>query len=326
MSQLHHPNILELEDVVFSFQAPKGTVIEELETEESEAEELGNKELEVISVLILPVALSSLYDVNKKTLTIEDRKFIALQILRGAAYIQSNDILHGDYKEANILMYKCDEQYLIKIGDFGLANTHRCRQLSGNYNVFAPMYSPPEILLGGKYTMKGDIWALGVIMAQLLSDVSSYLSGDNERDRFYWIFRVFGTPTEETWPGVTTLPLYNPKFYLFKNTNPYQRLTGLIPGAKSILDKMLILDPSKRHDLFNIMNDPFFDDVRDKLLQPCFNASTITSINCGVYLLNSYIKIASPIRSEDITNEMVSILIDWIYQIKIAYKRFQIER
>ena len=34
--------------------------------------------------------------------------------------------------------------------------------------------------------------------------------GDSEIDQLYQIFRVKGTPTEETWPGVAKLPNYSP--------------------------------------------------------------------------------------------------------------------
>ena len=34
------------------------------------------------------------------------------------------------------------------------------------------------------------------------------LPGDSEIDELFRIFRLFATPTEATWPGVTALPDY----------------------------------------------------------------------------------------------------------------------
>lgn len=42
------------------------------------------------------------------------------------------------------------------------------------------------------------------------ADVS--ILGDSEIDELFRIFRILGTPTEETWPSVTTLPDYKPDF------------------------------------------------------------------------------------------------------------------
>lgn len=36
--------------------------------------------------------------------------------------------------------------------------------------------------------------------------------GDSQIDELFRIFRVFGTPNEEMWPGVSLLRDYNPNF------------------------------------------------------------------------------------------------------------------
>ena len=36
--------------------------------------------------------------------------------------------------------------------------------------------------------------------------------GDSEIDQIFRIFRTLGTPSEEIWPGVTSLPDYKPLF------------------------------------------------------------------------------------------------------------------
>lgn len=39
-----------------------------------------------------------------------------------------------------------------------------------------------------------------------------YYLGDSEIDEIFKIFRILGTPTEETWPGVSDLPDYKSDF------------------------------------------------------------------------------------------------------------------
>ena len=52
--------------------------------------------------------------------------------------------------------------------------------------------------------------------------------GDSEIDQLYQIFRMKGTPTEETWPGVTKLPNYSPTSF------PSWRSNGLCSQEKIV--------------------------------------------------------------------------------------------
>lgn len=38
------------------------------------------------------------------------------------------------------------------------------------------------------------------------------LLGESQIDQLFRIFRLLGTPSEEVWPGVSTLPDYNANF------------------------------------------------------------------------------------------------------------------
>jgi hypothetical protein len=43
--------------------------------------------------------------------------------------------------------------------------------------------------------------------------------GDSEIDQIFKIFQLHGTPTEQTWPGVNSLPDFKPTFPQFKVQN-----------------------------------------------------------------------------------------------------------
>ena len=73
-------------------------------------------------------------------------------------------------------------------------------------------YRAPEILLGSqKYSCPIDIWSLGTIFAEMINKKPLF-QGDSEIDQLFRIFRVLTTPTEETWPGVTSLPDFKVSF------------------------------------------------------------------------------------------------------------------
>ena len=100
--------------------------------------------------------------------TIYDSKFFN-QILRGLKYLYQNNILHRDIKPQNILI--SDKN--IKISDFGLAKSFEKYELINTF-CGSPLYMAPEIIKNRKYTLKSDIWSLGVVFFELISKVHPY--------------------------------------------------------------------------------------------------------------------------------------------------------
>lgn len=88
---------------------------------------------------------------------------ITLDILKGLAHLHSKNIIHRDLKPDNILL----QGKTPRLADFGLARilnvTAQTLRISGTFS-----YMSPESL-DGKLTTKGDIWATGVILYQLLT-------------------------------------------------------------------------------------------------------------------------------------------------------------
>jgi hypothetical protein len=52
--------------------------------------------------------------------------------------------------------------------------------------------------------------------------------GDSEIDELFKIFRTLGTPNEETWPGVTSLPDFKSAFPKW----PPKNLASIVPGLE----------------------------------------------------------------------------------------------
>lgn len=50
--------------------------------------------------------------------------------------------------------------------------------------------------------------------------------GDSEIDQLFQIFRILGTPTEVTWPGVTQLPDYKGSFPRW----PRKEMKDIVPN------------------------------------------------------------------------------------------------
>ena len=51
------------------------------------------------------------------------------------------------------------------------------------------------------------MWAIGAIFAEMFKRKPLF-QGDSEIDQLLKIFKILGTPSEDSWPGVTSLPDY----------------------------------------------------------------------------------------------------------------------
>ncbi|XP_078484914.1 cyclin-dependent kinase 2-like [Ciona intestinalis] len=180
------------------------------------------------------------------------------QLLQGIAYCHSHRVLHRDLKPQNLLL---DEHGCIKLADFGLARAIGVPVRMYTHEVITLWYRPPEILLGSKYYSTAvDIWSIGCIFAEMVHKKTLF-PGDSEIDQLFRIFRTLGTPTEDEWPGVSSLPDFKTKFPNW----PAQPLERVLPEINSVgidfLKKMVTYDPTRRITAKAAMTNMFFNDV-----------------------------------------------------------------
>ncbi|XP_053445339.1 cyclin-dependent kinase 7 isoform X3 [Nycticebus coucang] len=110
-----------------------------------------------------------------------------------------------DLKPNNLLL---DENGVLKLADFGLAKSFGSPNRAYTHQVVTRWYRAPELLFGARmYGVGVDMWAVGCILAELLLRVP-FLPGDSDLDQLTRIFETLGTPTEEQWPDMCSLPDY----------------------------------------------------------------------------------------------------------------------
>lgn len=92
---------------------------------------------------------------------------IMKQLTSAMAHAHDNGIIHRDIKPQNILM---DEAGNVKITDFGIATTLNATSYTQTNSVIGTVhYLSPEQARGGIATMKSDIYALGIVLYELLT-------------------------------------------------------------------------------------------------------------------------------------------------------------
>ncbi len=117
--------------------------------------------------------------VTARKSTIDDRLRLFRQILAAAAHAHRHLVVHRDLKPANILIDKGGQ---VKLLDFGIAKliddgtaanaAADLTQLGGR--VMTLRYAAPEQVAEGAISTATDIYALGVILHELLTGLSPY--------------------------------------------------------------------------------------------------------------------------------------------------------
>uniref|UniRef100_A0A8C5AYW4 Protein kinase domain-containing protein n=1 Tax=Gadus morhua TaxID=8049 RepID=A0A8C5AYW4_GADMO len=159
-------------------------------------------------------------------------KIFLYQILRGLAYCHKRKVLHRDLKPQNLLI---NEKGELKLADFGLARAKSVPTKTYSNEVVTLWYRPPDVLLGSsEYSTQIDMWGVGCILYEMAAGRPLF-PGSTVDDELHLIFRLLGTPTEENWPGITSIeefksykfPKYKP--HLSPQRRPHRRARFLFP-------------------------------------------------------------------------------------------------
>ena len=166
---------------------------------------------------------------RRKTLTELEVQCYAVQLIKALKYLHSHRIIHRDLKLGNLFL---TDKMELKVGDFGLATKldfdgERKRTVCGT-----PNYIAPEILDGKSgHSYEVDIWSFGVIMYTL----------------------IVGKPPFETNNVKETYKRIKMNNYSF----PERAIMS--DSAKALISEILVLDPSKRPTLDEILESDFFN-------------------------------------------------------------------
>ncbi|XP_045802566.1 cell division control protein 2 homolog [Trifolium pratense] len=171
-------------------------------------------------------------------------KSFMYQILSAVEYCHCHEIIHRDLKPTNLLIDRSEK--IIKLADFGLARELGDPDMMYTRKVATLCYRAPEILFGcGKYSTPIDIWSVGCIFGEMLLE-KPLLEGKYWMDELEMFFSMFGTPTEETWPGITKLCTNITTYPKYEPVDLSTMFYDLDPTGLNLLTTMLCLDPNKR--------------------------------------------------------------------------------
>ncbi|HVS54804.1 MAG TPA: serine/threonine-protein kinase, partial [Casimicrobiaceae bacterium] len=117
--------------------------------------------------------------VNEKPVELKRALQMAIDICTGMTVAHQVGIVHRDLKPANVLI---NQEGLLKIVDFGVAAAQRegdTQLTKTGYVIGSPKYMAPEQILGKKVDQRADIYALGVMLYEMVTGVPPYSRGDH---------------------------------------------------------------------------------------------------------------------------------------------------
>ncbi|XP_067003119.1 3-phosphoinositide-dependent protein kinase 1 isoform X2 [Anabrus simplex] len=160
-------------------------------------------------------------------------RFYAAELLHALEHLHNLGIIHRDLKPENILL---DERMHILVTDFGSAKIlkeepavkkdEQPQRQRRNSFVGTAQYVSPELLTEKSVSKSSDLWALGCIIYQMVAGLPPFMARSE-----YLIFQKI-TKLEYEFPD------------------------GFAPSARHLVEKLLVLDSSKRLGALDTVNYP----------------------------------------------------------------------
>ena len=162
-----------------------------------------------------------------KMKNIGDVKHVFLQICHAVKYLHDMGIAHGDIKPENVLV---DDHGLVKLTDFGYC--HTSYEGTNDDKSGTLLYAAPELFIDGIFRpMRADMWSLGVTLFSMATGQFPFPDGDDA----YTVRQIL------------------------KGNLLFPREMNL--DVKNLVKKLLVLDPTRRLTIDEVLAEPFFESV-----------------------------------------------------------------
>lgn len=244
LKDLCHPNIVKMEDFI---------IIEGMA---------------IITMELMPTDLGTYMFkrmVENRPLSSLEIIEIVQQLLEAISYLHDRGLLHRDVKPQNVLYDP--ETRRVRLADMGLSRAVGSAGEGLHSNEIQTLnYRPPEVILGARdYGRQVDIWPVGVILYELLTNQPFIKNPRYELFALFDILRYFGTPTLEEFPEMAKLDHYRHTLPRFKK-NDFKNVKNLGTLGRDLFLQMCKINPSHRPEAKTLLSHKYFEE-KPRLLQ-----------------------------------------------------------
>uniref|UniRef100_A0A4W6FH32 cyclin-dependent kinase n=1 Tax=Lates calcarifer TaxID=8187 RepID=A0A4W6FH32_LATCA len=216
------------------------------------------------------------------------REVSLLKNLKHANIVTLHDIIHTDrcltlvfeYLDSDLKQYLDNCGNLMSMHNVKVSHTHgkdssmrtvvhRAKSVptkTYSNEVVTLWYRPPDVLLGStEYSTPIDMWGVGCILYEMATGRPMF-PGATVKEELHLIFRLIGTPTEETWSGISSNEDF--RSYLFPQYRP-QALINHVPRLDTegidLLSALLLYDTRSRISSEAALQHPYFLSLGDNI-------------------------------------------------------------
>ena len=188
-------------------------------------------------------SLADLIQESHGGIGVQKAAFFLREIAKGISYLHESGIVHRDLKPGNVFY----ENGQVKIGDYGLSKIiNTSRYSNQTITVGTVHYMAPEIGVG-KYDSSIDIYALGVVLYEMLTGRVPYLGE---------------SPTE----------------ILMKHLNSEPDLNGIDETFARVITKAMARDPRDRYNTVQEMVEDVFGEEQVRQSMSHFSPQELSMI------------------------------------------------
>ncbi|KAL9654085.1 hypothetical protein ABK040_011629 [Willaertia magna] len=157
-----------------------------------------------------------------------------IQICLAVKYIHDKRILHRDLKTQNIFL---TQDGSVKLGDFGISKVLQSTMECARTLVGTPYYLSPELCQEKPYNNKSDIWSLGCILYEMVTQKHAFEANNMKA--------LVGKILRGTYPPISTT---------------------FSSGLRDLVSKMLQKDPKDRPSINSVLKLPFIQSRMEFLV------------------------------------------------------------
>jgi serine/threonine protein kinase len=136
---------------------------------------------------------------QKSQMSLAAKLDLMIDVLNGLSFAHRRGIIHRDIKPANI---RIDQEGRARIMDFGVAKLEKSNLTGTGMMMGTPNYMAPEQITGAELTPSVDLWSVGAMLYELISNKKPFQADTLHRV----LFRIVSEPPSELLESNPGLP------------------------------------------------------------------------------------------------------------------------
>ncbi|EPY19959.1 mitogen-activated protein kinase 5 [Strigomonas culicis] len=203
---------------------------------------------------------------QNKNMSTDMLRRVGARVLQCLADMHTMGIVHRDIKPSNILLRDEKDAENATVCDFGLARAgllDLTEPLDLTDYVVTRWYRPPELLLMCSYSFPIDMWAVGCVMAEYVTQRPIFAGRDyiHQLQLVLASVNITGTSFMES-TSASAINHMNDVARKYKGTRPLSNLLAALPKEGfDLVNRMLAFEPDNRITALEALQHPFFEPL-----------------------------------------------------------------